>query len=44
LSGAIRPYLEASSQAALSRPLFDAVDGAILLAGGVLPASEGGKT
>ena len=44
LSEAIGPYLEASSQAALSRPLFDAVDGAILLAGGVLPASEGGKT
>ncbi len=40
LSGAIRPYLEAASQAALRRPLFDAADGAILLAGGVLPASE----
>jgi len=44
LSGAIRPYLEAPSQAALRRPLFDAVDGAILLAGGVLPANAGVKT
>jgi glucosamine kinase len=40
LSAVIRPYLEAASQAALRRPLFDAADGAILLAGGVLPASE----
>ncbi len=43
LSGALRPYLEAPSQAALRRPSFDAVDGAILLAGGVLPASESGE-
>ncbi len=44
LSGALRPYLEASSQAALRRPLFDAVDGAILLADGVLPANESDET
>ncbi len=43
LSLPLRPYLEASSQAALRRPLFDAVDGAILLAGGVLPAVEGAE-
>ncbi len=44
LSEPIKPYLATPSQAALREPLFDAVDGAILLAGGVLPASEGGKT
>ncbi len=44
LNGAIRPYLEAASRAALRRPLFDAADGAILLAGGVLPASESAAT
>jgi glucosamine kinase len=44
LSEPIRPYLAPPSQAALRRPLFDAVDGAILLAGGALPAREGGKT
>ncbi len=43
LSGVIRPYLEPASQAALRPPLFDAADGAILLAGGVLPASEAGE-
>lgn len=40
LSQPLRPYLAPSSLAALRRPLFDAVDGAILLAGGVLPESE----
>jgi glucosamine kinase len=40
LSQPLRPYLEPSSQAALRRPLFDAADGAILLAGGILPAGE----
>ena len=44
LSGALRPYLEAPPQAALRRPLFDAVDGAILLAGGVVLARESGET
>ncbi len=44
LSGAIRPYLEAASQAALRPPLLDAADGAILLAGGVLPARESAAT
>ena len=39
LSESIRPYLPAELDAALLRPLFDAADGAILLAGGVLPAS-----
>ena len=43
LSEAIRAYLAPQSQAALRRRLFDAVDGAILLAGGVLPASESGE-
>ncbi|MGD0564576.1 MAG: BadF/BadG/BcrA/BcrD ATPase family protein [Roseiarcus sp.] len=43
LSRALRPYLEAPLQAALRRPSFDAADGAILLAGGVLPASESGE-
>jgi glucosamine kinase len=38
LSESIRPYLVAEIDAALMRPLFDATDGAILLAGGVLPA------
>ena len=40
LSQPLKPYLDAASQAALRRPLFDAVDGAILLAGGVLPVGE----
>lgn len=40
LSQPLRPYLDASSQAALRSALFDAADGAILLAGGVLPAGE----
>ncbi len=44
LSAAITPYLEAPPQAALRRPSFDAADGAILLAGGVLPARESGET
>jgi glucosamine kinase len=39
LSESIRPYLQPELDAALMRPLFDATDGAILLAGGVLPAS-----
>ncbi len=42
LSAPIRPYLAPPSRAAALRPLFDAVDGAILLAGGVLPANGGG--
>jgi glucosamine kinase len=44
LAAPIRPYLAAPAQAALHPPSFDAVDGAILLAGGVLVASEGDKT
>lgn len=39
LSGAIRAHFDADLDAALLQPLFDATDGAILLAGGVLPAS-----
>jgi glucosamine kinase len=39
LSDGIRPHLPADLNAALLRPLFDATDGAILLAGGSLPAS-----
>ena len=38
LSESIRPYFSRELDAALMRPLFDATDGAILLAGGVLPA------
>jgi glucosamine kinase len=37
LSDSIRAHLPADLEAALLRPLFDATDGAILLAGGVLP-------
>jgi glucosamine kinase len=44
LSQPLRPYLAPSSLAALRRPLFDAVDGAILLAGGVLPENELSET
>ncbi|WP_158814425.1 BadF/BadG/BcrA/BcrD ATPase family protein [Methylocapsa sp. S129] len=39
LSEGIRPHLPADLDSALLRPLFDATDGAILLAGGILPAS-----
>ena len=39
LSEGIRPHLAADLASALRRPLFDATDGAILLAGGFLPAS-----
>jgi glucosamine kinase len=44
LSGPLKPYLSPPSQAAAQRPLFDAADGAILLAGGNLPASESVET
>jgi glucosamine kinase len=44
LSGPLKPYLSPLSQAAAQRPLFDAADGAILLAGGLLPASESVET
>jgi glucosamine kinase len=37
LSGAIRPHLSADLASTLLSPLFDATDGAILLAGGALP-------
>ncbi|MBV8472086.1 MAG: N-acetylglucosamine kinase, partial [Hyphomicrobiales bacterium] len=40
VSQPLRPYLSASSLAVLRRPLSDAADGAILLAGGRLPDSE----
>jgi glucosamine kinase len=43
LSERIRPHLPPDLDAALMRPLFDATDGAILLAGGVLPASPQGS-
>ncbi len=43
LSQPIRPHLDSASQAALRRPLFDAADGAILLAGGALPEGENGE-
>jgi glucosamine kinase len=39
LSGVIRPHLPADLDSTLLTPLFDATDGAILLAGGVLPSS-----
>jgi glucosamine kinase len=38
LGAAIRPYLPAEIDAALTPPLYDAMDGAVLLAGGCLPA------
>jgi glucosamine kinase len=38
LSGGIRPHLPADLDSTLLTPLFDATDGAILLAGGVLPS------
>jgi glucosamine kinase len=39
LAEGIRPHLPPASNAALLRPRFDAADGAILLAGGALPAA-----
>jgi glucosamine kinase len=39
LSDAIYPHLPADLRGMLRRPLFDAMDGAILLAGGTLPAA-----
>jgi glucosamine kinase len=39
LGDAIYPHLPIELRAILRRPLFDAVDGAILLAGGTLPAA-----
>ncbi|MBV8664083.1 MAG: hypothetical protein JO107_13385, partial [Hyphomicrobiales bacterium] len=44
VSQPLRPYLSASSLALLRRPLSDAADGAILLAGGKLPDSEISET
>lgn len=44
VSGPLRPYLDAASQSALRRPLYDAADGAILLGGGFLPARESAET
>jgi glucosamine kinase len=43
LSGAMRAHLAADLDAALLSPLFDATDGAILLAGGVLPSPQDGS-
>ena len=37
LAGAIRSYLSAELDEMLRKPMFDAVDGAILLVGGALP-------
>ena len=37
LADAIRPYLSAELDETLRKPIFDAVDGAILLVGGALP-------
>ena len=37
----ILPYLAETSRAALREPLYDDADGAILIAGGALPASQG---
>jgi glucosamine kinase len=39
LSSVIRAHLPADLDSILLTPLFDATDGAILLAGGVLPSS-----
>jgi glucosamine kinase len=43
LSGVIRPHLPVDLDSVLIHPLFDATDGAILLAGGVLPVSPNGS-
>ena len=43
LAAPIRPFLAVEIAALLSLPLHDAADGAILLAGGTLPASEAGE-
>ena len=43
LGAGIRPHLPADLSARLREPRFDAVDGAILLAGGVLPAANGSE-
>ena len=43
LNQVIRSYLNSASRSALRQPLFDAVDGAIILAGGVPPASQAGE-
>lgn len=43
LGDAIYPHLPVDLRAMLRRPLFDAVDGAILLAGGTLPAAARGS-
>jgi glucosamine kinase len=43
LSGPIRAHFGADLNSALLQPLFDATDGAILLAGGVLPPSPDGS-
>jgi glucosamine kinase len=43
LSGVIRAHLPADLDSILLTPLFDATDGAILLAGGVLPSSPDGS-
>ena len=43
LGAGIRPHLPADLSARLREPRFDAVDGAILLAGGVLPSAANGS-
>lgn len=43
LGAGIRPHLPADLSALLRQPRFDAVDGAILLAGGALPAAANGS-
>jgi glucosamine kinase len=43
LGAGIRPHLPAALGALLRQPRFDAVDGAILLAGGALPAANGSE-
>ncbi len=44
LGAGIRPHLPPDLAASLRRPLFDATDGAILLAGGILPSVRSGET
>jgi glucosamine kinase len=43
LAEPIKPYLSPELAAKLSAPVFDAVDGAILIAGGVLPDIDEGR-
>jgi glucosamine kinase len=44
VGAALRPYLDPETAALLTPPLYDATDGAILMAGGVVASTEEGRT